>query len=66
MRPALRPISKMAGATNPTISKGMMNPRNSLKTELNVANILASHRGAMKPTPMPKAMAIRTLGSRPR
>lgn len=63
--PARAPMSAMAGATNPTIISGMQKPRNSPNMELNVAIVLAAHSGAIHPTPIPRAMAIRILGSNP-
>lgn len=55
----------MAGATKPTISRGITNPRKALNTELKVTASLAAHIGKNIPAPMPAAMAITTRASNP-
>ncbi len=56
--PAPHPTSAMAGATKPTISNGIINPRNPENSPLNVENTLATHSGSTNPAPTPSAIAI--------
>ena len=58
-------MSAIAGATNPTISKGITKPRKELNTLLKVAKLRHSQSGAIMPRPMPAAMAMTTFGKRP-
>jgi hypothetical protein len=51
-------MSAMAGATNPTIKRGMINPRKDENTPLNVTKMQASHSGKINPAPMPAAIAM--------
>jgi hypothetical protein len=51
-------MSAIAGATNPTISSGIINPRNSENTPLKVTKIEASQSGKMNPAPIPAMMAM--------
>jgi hypothetical protein len=43
---------------------GMINPKNWLKMDLNVANARAAHTGITPASSMPRTMAIRILTSR--
>ena len=63
--PAPLPMSAMAGVTSPTIISGIRNPRNSLKSELNVTNMRTGISGVSMPRAIPRAMAIIILGNKP-
>ena len=63
--PAVFPMSEMAGATSPTMIRGMAKPRNWLNIPLNVMKGLTSQAGAMSPSPIPRAIAIRIYPRRP-
>ena len=58
-------MSAMAGVTSPTIISGIRNPRNSLKSELNVTNMRTGISGVSMPRAIPRAMAIIILGNKP-
>ena len=62
---AFFPMSAIAGATNPTMSNGIVKPRNSLKIELKVMNMRDSHAGNTYPAPIPRAIAIIMRPSKP-
>jgi hypothetical protein len=57
-------MSAIAGMTSPTIIRGIMNPRNSPKSELNVLKVLTIHSGTNIPTRIPAAIAMAILARR--
>ena len=57
-RPAERPMSAIAGITNPRIISGIMNLSRLEKMPLKVVKMATNHVGSRRPSMTPAAMAI--------